>query len=158
MSHGYGYVYCLTNKYMPELCKIGYTDKLTSQQRAYDLSMNTSCPDKFDVIFDIKVKNADKYEKRIHNKLKKYRINKNREFFKCDPYNIIKYFNKEYLIKNDRDIDDFYNNYLTIYIDEKKNTDNKKQNNIIYYLYGIILFFILIIIINLLYHNTIIKN
>jgi hypothetical protein len=128
----FGYVYCLTNDYMPNICKIGYTNK-TSHDRAHILSKNTSCPDKFNVIFDIKVKDPQKYEKRIHKKLKKFRINKNREFFKCEPFKIIEYFNKNVLIKNKMEEDDFTNNYMTIYKPEIK-----KQYKYLYCVYNVI--------------------
>ena len=44
----YGYVYCLTNKYMPNICKIGYVNKSdkTSHDRAKELSRHTNCPKK----------------------------------------------------------------------------------------------------------------
>ena len=118
----YGYVYCLTNKFMPHICKIGFVNKInkTSHDRAKELSSNTNCPIKFEVEFDIKVKNPYKYEKRIHKKLKHFRINTRREFFLCNPNDIIKYFYKNELIKNDDDNNDFADNYMTI---------NKKEIN-----------------------------
>ena len=59
----YGYVYCLTNKFMPNICKIGFVNKpnKTSLDRAKELSSNTNCPINFEVEFDIKVKNPQKY-------------------------------------------------------------------------------------------------
>jgi hypothetical protein len=133
----YGYVYCMTNKYMPNICKIGFINKInkTSFDRAKELSSNTSCPVKFDVEFDIKVKNPYKYEKRIHKKLNKFRINNNREFFRCLPQDVIKYFYQSELTQN-KNNNDFANNYMTIYNnfykDIKINNINNK-NNIYYY-------------------------
>ena len=47
-NNNYGYVYCLTNKYMPNICKIGFTNKpeKTSHDRAKQLSRHTNCPKK----------------------------------------------------------------------------------------------------------------
>ena len=127
----YGYVYCITNKYMPNICKIGYvnTDNKTSHDRAKELSRHTNCPILFDVEYDIKVKNPNKYEKRIHKKLQELRINKKREFFNCKPQDIIKYFNKDVLIKYADELNDFSDNYLTIY---KKNNKIVTYNTFIY--------------------------
>lgn len=121
----YGYVYCLTNKFMPNICKIGFVNKpnKTSHDRAKELSSNTNCPIKFEVEFDIKVKNPQKYERIIHKKLKHLRINPRREFFLCNPNDIIRYFNKTELINNDDDSTDFADNYMTIY----KKENNKKN-------------------------------
>ena len=71
MNNNYGYVYCITNKYMPQICKIGFVNKpdKTSHDRARELSRHTNCPMPFEVVFDIKVKNPHKYEKIIHKKL-----------------------------------------------------------------------------------------
>jgi hypothetical protein len=100
---------------MPNICKIGYVNKpeKTSHDRAKELSRHTNCPIPFEVVFDIKVKNPKIYEKIIHTKLKNHRINKKREFFECKPEDIIKYFDKNELIKND--VDDFPDNYMIIY-------------------------------------------
>ncbi len=44
-NNNYGYVYCLKNKYMPNICKIGYTYK-NSHDRSKELSRYTNCPKK----------------------------------------------------------------------------------------------------------------
>jgi len=124
----YGYIYCMTNKYMPNLCKIGFVNTInkTSHDRAKELSSNTSCPIEFEVIFDIKVKNPQKYEKRIHKKLNHLRINLRREFFQAKPEDIITFFYKDNLIKYNDENDDFPDSYLTYYNTFKK--DNKIIN------------------------------
>jgi hypothetical protein len=47
-NNNYGYVYYLKNKYMPNICKIGFTNKpnKTSTDRAKELSRHTNCPKK----------------------------------------------------------------------------------------------------------------
>jgi hypothetical protein len=114
----YGFVYCLINDCMPNLCKIGYTDTFnkTSQDRAKELSRSTSCPSDFKVVFDIKVKNPHKYEKILHNKLQHLRHNNKREFFTCSPLDIIDLFNMDNLINNDNDKTDFHFNYFNQYL------------------------------------------
>ena len=126
----YGFVYCITNKYMPNLCKIGFvnTENKTSHHRAKELSLHTNCPEHFEVEFDIKVKNPHKYEKRIHEKLKNFRINKRREFFQCNPDDIIKYFNRDNLIRSHDELDDFHEDYLKIYNKKQSNKSNESNN------------------------------
>jgi hypothetical protein len=84
----YGYVYCMVSR-LNNYCKIGHvhTPYKTSHDRAKEL-YTTSVPERFNVVFDIKVKNPMYYEKIIHKKLDKYRINKDREFFSCKPNDI----------------------------------------------------------------------
>lgn len=119
----YGYVYCLINEAMDNICKIGMTNtpNKTSHERAKELSASTGCPIPFVVLYDIKVKNPTKYEKILHKKLDNFRYNKNREFFKCNPMDIIDYFKMENLIEKDYDKNDFHQDYLTVY---KNNTDD----------------------------------
>ena len=131
-NNNYGYVYCLTNKYMPNLCKIGFvnTENKTSHHRAKELSSHTNCPEHFEVEFDIKVKNPHKYEKRIHKKLKNFRINPRREFFLCYSYDIIKYFDKNNLIKSVDEHEDFHKDYLKIYDIKHSNKSDKSDKSI----------------------------
>ena len=122
-----GYVYCMINESIPNLCKIGFTKK-TSLKRAKEL-YNTSSPTPFKVVFDIKVKNPQKYEKIIHNKLIKFRENIAREFFRCKPEEIKTYFKMENLIQNDNDKNDFNENYYTEYTDDNDDNDNSDDND-----------------------------
>jgi len=116
-NNDYGYVYCMINISMKNLCKIGFVNikNKTSHDRAKELSSSTGCPTPFEVIFDIKVKNPSKYEKIIHNKLNNVRQNNKREFFICNPEEIEKYFKIKNLITCNKDIIDFHPNYFTIY-------------------------------------------
>ena len=126
----YGYVYCLVNKDIPHKCKIGCVKAInrTSHDRAKELSSSTSCSMPFIVVFDIKVKNPLKYEKIIHKKLDKYRENKRREFFKCNPKDVIDYFKCDNLILTKDDKNDFPVNYFTEYdITKELNYYIKKQ-------------------------------
>ena len=124
----------MTNESLNGLCKLGHIhvpDKI-SQKRAKELS-NTSIPTDYKVEFDIKVKNARKYENILHNKLKDIRFKQNKEFFKCEPDDIMKYFKLENLITCEEDKYDFPDNYFTLYnnnIRENKNINEEYNNNI----------------------------
>ncbi len=76
----FGFVYILTNKYMPDVCKIGYSDR-SPHTRAEELSKSTGVPCDFDVLCYIEVNDAHAVEQRIHRWLANYRISSNREFF-----------------------------------------------------------------------------
>jgi hypothetical protein len=88
-----GYLYCMTNPYIQDLCKIGYTTNDPSL-RAKSLS-NTSVPDKFIVHYSLYIDNACKHEPilfdiLISNGFKREKDNK--EFFRCTPDDIKKFF------------------------------------------------------------------
>lgn len=73
-----GYVYILTNQYMPNLYKIGCTGRDT-QKRAQELS-TTGVPGKWKVACDWKVADAYQTEQHIFSKIDKYRIEKDEIF------------------------------------------------------------------------------
>ena len=77
-----GYVYILVNDSMPGLIKIGRTarDSLT---RAKDLSNSTGIPTPFKVAFELSSAGYSQLEREMHNRLAKYRVASNREFFRC---------------------------------------------------------------------------
>lgn len=82
------YIYLLTNESMPNVVKVGYTDR-SVEERAIELH-STGVPTPF-IIFafwevpECKVQNV---ENDLHGSLSKYRIANNREFFKADPHKI----------------------------------------------------------------------
>ena len=74
------YVYCLSNPdYIENLYKIGFTNN--PLRRAEEL-YSTGVPSNFVIEFIIKTTDGKLLEKIIHNKLKNYRNNTHREFFK----------------------------------------------------------------------------
>lgn len=75
-----GYVYILINPAFPRYLKIGKTTR-EPEVRAKELSSGTETPGKFEVAFDEFVDNCDLVEQLTHEKLSKYRISKDREFF-----------------------------------------------------------------------------
>ena len=78
-----GYVYVLSNKSLPSnTYKIGSTYGLP-EIRAEELT-GTGHITPFKVIDKIKIQSAEYYEKTIHRILKRYRVKKEREFFKLE--------------------------------------------------------------------------
>jgi len=77
----YQYVYVLSNKAMPGLIKIGFTDK-TPQKRVEGLSRATGVPITFDIEWAFPCFNAIRLEREVHNYFDGYRLRKDREFFR----------------------------------------------------------------------------
>ena len=87
-----GWVYCLSNPSMPELVKIGMTER-TPEERAKELS-TTGVPTPFVIEFAKKVKNPAQKEATLHALLEKYaeRMNARREFFRTTPDVVRQFF------------------------------------------------------------------
>lgn len=81
-EEGNSYVYILENESHPGMVKIGWTEK-TPEERARTISRSTGVPTPFHVVFSTKVWSKE-IEKRTHDYLKKYRVNKDREFFEIE--------------------------------------------------------------------------
>jgi hypothetical protein len=79
-GEGDSWIYILTNKTMPNLVKIGFTNK-TPDKRAKQISRSTGVPLEFNVAYAFKCFNAHAFEGELHKYLKGYRINNDREFF-----------------------------------------------------------------------------
>src|SRR6266446_3877164 len=75
-----GNIYILFNPGLKNLVKIGKTRR-SPDERADELS-STGVPHRFVVVYEHGVSDCDKAEQEIHEALVKYRINKNREFFR----------------------------------------------------------------------------
>jgi hypothetical protein len=76
-----GFIYVLSNpSFTKGLYKIGYTNA-TVIQRVKELNASTSVPKPFKVELAYAVKDAEAFERIIHNHFKHYRPNKKREFF-----------------------------------------------------------------------------
>lgn len=79
-----GFVYILTNEFMPGIVKIGYTNR-TPEQRAWELyEKRTGVPGKFHVAFRLKCRDAKTLEHKVHRKLAAHRVNAYREYFRVD--------------------------------------------------------------------------
>lgn len=79
-----GYIYCLTNRAIPKLVKIGKTAR-DPMARAAEISAGTGVPTPFDVAWSMKVRDMDRAETDLHHALSKFRLQKKREFFRCSP-------------------------------------------------------------------------
>jgi hypothetical protein len=77
-----GYVYVLSNTYVPELVKIGYTLR-SPEDRATELSNFTGVPGKWSICKSWRINDAAQWERRIFRSLHQYR--ETGEFFKLSP-------------------------------------------------------------------------
>lgn len=83
-----GYIYVMRSAAHPrDLFKIGLTRR-SPEQRAAELTRDTSAPDQFLVVQDWAVSDCVLAEERIHRALEGYRINPRREFFSA-PYRLV---------------------------------------------------------------------
>jgi hypothetical protein len=88
------YVYCLSNPdYSENLYKIGFTTN-NPMRRAEEL-YSTGVPSNFVIEIIIKTSNGKLLEKMIHNKLKHYRHNTQREFFRIPMITLKNIFENE---------------------------------------------------------------
>ena len=77
-----GWVYVLTNEFMPGLLKIGFSRR-DPKIRAEELYKKMRMPGEFNVRYKALVKNPKEIENLVHKKLNSKRVNSRREFFKC---------------------------------------------------------------------------
>jgi hypothetical protein len=82
-----GFVYALSNPYMPNVYKIGMTER-SPFKRADELSNSTSVPCSFQVMMFIAVDNMEEVESDAHQMMVNERIATNREFFHCQAREI----------------------------------------------------------------------
>lgn len=77
-----GYIYCFSNESMPNIFKIGMTTR-TPEERLTEANSSSTWkpPTPYKIVFVKRVSNPLQCEKKIHNILSIYRINKKREFF-----------------------------------------------------------------------------
>ena len=87
-----GWIYCLSNEWMPDLVKVGQTSH-DPTDRASQL-YTTGVPTPFRVEFAKKVSDHVKKEKQLHALLEKHfsRPNPHREFFKCSSTDVFAFF------------------------------------------------------------------
>jgi len=75
-----GFVYILVNEYMPDVYKVGCTER-SPHERAAELSKGTGVPDPFQVLCYMEVRDFQSVERALHAWLAQFRISDNREFF-----------------------------------------------------------------------------
>jgi len=88
-----GYIYILVNPSMPNMVKIGKTQR-SSDNRASELSTGTNVPFHFEVGYEKLVSDCHLAEQIIHKKLSAFRVNRDREFFSIRLREAINVVNK----------------------------------------------------------------
>jgi hypothetical protein len=83
----YGFVYMLANDYMPDVVKIGCTER-SPHARALELSKATGVPAAFRVVCFVEVPDFQHVELRFHKWLDEFRISAAREFFRVNEPNL----------------------------------------------------------------------
>lgn len=81
-----GYIYVITNEGKPGLCKVGFTER-NPEDRAKELD-GTHDPFPHEVAYAVKLDDAKKIEKKVHEDLKAYHVGASaertgREWFRC---------------------------------------------------------------------------
>lgn len=77
----FGYIYILSNPYMPGIVKIGMTER-DPNERISELSSATGVPASFILEYSLFVPDLEMAEKEIHIALSGNRVGDNKEFFK----------------------------------------------------------------------------
>ena len=121
------YIYVLTNESMPDLVKIGHTNK-DIEQRIKELD-NTSTPLPFQCFYAAEVKDARIVEIKLHRIFSDKRIRTNREFFRIDP-NQVKEAIQLAEIKEVTPTQEIVNDAIDIVALEKYNINEERRNNI----------------------------
>ena len=98
-GEGNQWVYVLSNPTSPGILKIGYTS-LTPDERAKQISNATGVALPYKVEWAFKCFDGEQLEGEVHNKLREYRINNQREFFQInleEAKEVIKLLGKNYI-------------------------------------------------------------
>lgn len=84
-----GSVYVLTNPSMPGQVKVGATER-TAEHRRQELSRATGVSVAFEIAYEATFADVWRAERNAHEHLSQFRVNNNREFFRCDVAAAIK--------------------------------------------------------------------
>jgi len=84
-----GMVYVLTNPSIPGQVKVGATTR-TAEHRRNELSRATGVSTEFEIAFEAAFADVWGAERAAHVHLAQYRVNNNREFFRCDVATAVK--------------------------------------------------------------------
>ena len=116
----FGFVYVLSNEIMPDIYKIGFTDR-SPRQRAADLS-NTSIPTHYQVISHWEVENPIGVEKELHKIFSDKRVANNREFFKLTSDDLLDI----YIFMSDYSYSDYFDYPMDMIIESHYMKQNEK--------------------------------
>jgi hypothetical protein len=86
-----GFVYILHNPAMNGIYKVGFTMR-SPHARAAELSTGSGVAMDFEVVYYVETYDPSETEREIHAELAEYRINPDREFFRCRLEQIIDVF------------------------------------------------------------------
>jgi len=128
------YIYVLTNESMPDLVKIGHTNR-DIEQRIKELD-NTSTPLPFQCFYAAEVRDAKIVETKLHRIFSDKRIRTNREFFRIDP-NQVKEAIQLAEIKEVTPRQEIVNDAMDIIAVEKYSVLEERRNNITFKELGI---------------------
>jgi hypothetical protein len=90
-----GYIYCISNSSMPNILKIGMTERhVETRLKEANASDTWRPPTPFKIEFAKKVSNVKDKEKTLHALLEKYtdRVNPRREYFRVSIEEVRKFF------------------------------------------------------------------
>lgn len=96
------WVYVLSNESMPDMVKIGYTNK-TPDERVGEINRATGVPTDFIVEYALPCVNGYEVEQLVHKELDDYRVNGKKEFFKLkveEAKQLINAIGEPYTISN----------------------------------------------------------
>lgn len=128
-----GFLYILSNPSMPNIFKIGYTER-NVKDRVMELSSNTGVPTPFNIEFSFLTENPKDLESELHEEFEKYRVNGSREFFKVPLESIVSRINEARKtniiseIENLNDVDKFELSRELQWIFPKDNFSEKISN------------------------------
>jgi hypothetical protein len=100
-----GFVYVLSNPSMPNIVKIGSTER-NVKERVAELSSTTGVPTPFRIEYSLLTENPKELEFTLHEEFVEHRINGNREFFSIAPEVVVKRLRQ---IRYDRLLSEFQN-------------------------------------------------
>lgn len=111
-----GFVYILTNEYMPGIVKIGRTSRST-KNRAHELFM-TGVPAPFEVSAEVLSPDCATLEEKVHSVLCDVRISQAREFFKIDLTDAAQILHELHKQQVDLWLDRFLPDHQSVQVDE----------------------------------------
>lgn len=113
-----GWVYVLSNEAMPGIYKIGMTTS-SPEVRAREVSQGTGVPMPYVVEHAFHSYQPRQDEADIHELLGEYRLNPNREFFKCEMDIILDAIDEQGLVHRDTSVESLADNRQVITFQKK---------------------------------------
>lgn len=86
-----GLVYIFSNPAMPGLVKIGHTKQLSATARLNQLSAASGVPLPFEECFSFPTEYPELRETEVHQRLERFRLSKDREFFRIEAFDAMHY-------------------------------------------------------------------